>query len=125
MKGTHRKKRTRAPYAGMMLHQDGSRHQWVADKYWDLIVTTDDASSEHYSMFFVEEEGTQSSFQGVKEVIEQQDGVWAEDDDNSKQPIRGVRNARQFFKSYSSTQKHFIPFGLLPKKIRFYRDFQI
>jgi len=88
-------------------------------------VTTDDASSEHYSMFFVEEEGTQSSFQGVKEVIEQQDGVWAEDDDNSKQPIRGVRNARQFFKSYSSARKHFIPFGLLRKKIRFYRDFQI
>src|SRR5271169_348183 len=71
LKGTHRKKRTRAPYAGMMLHQDGSRHQWVAGKSWDLIVTMDDASSEHYSMFFVEEEGTQSSFQGVKEVIEQ------------------------------------------------------
>jgi len=70
LKGTHRKKRTRAPYAGMMLHQDGSRHQWIAGKYWDLIVTMDDASSEHYSMFFVEEEGTQSSFQGVKEVIE-------------------------------------------------------
>jgi len=34
-------------------------------------VTMDDASSEHYSMFFVEEECTQSSFQGVKEVIEQ------------------------------------------------------
>ena len=60
----------------MMLHQDGSRHQWVAGKYWDLIVTMDDATSEHYSMFFVEEEGTQSSFQGVKEVIEQHDGVW-------------------------------------------------
>jgi hypothetical protein len=69
-KGTHRKKRTRAPYAGMMLHQDGSRHQWVPGKYWDLIVTMDDASSEHYSIFFVEEEGTQSSFQGVKEVID-------------------------------------------------------
>ncbi len=70
-KGTHRKKRTRAPYTGMMLHQDGSKHQWVEGKYWDLIVTMDDATSEHYSMFFVQEEGTQSSFQGVKEVIEQ------------------------------------------------------
>jgi len=29
-----------------------------------LIVTMDDASNEHYSMFFVDEEGTQSSFQG-------------------------------------------------------------
>jgi len=37
---------------------------------WDLIVTMDDATSKHYSMFFVEEEGTQSSFQGVYEVID-------------------------------------------------------
>ena len=69
-KGTHRKQRPRAPYIGMMLHQDGSTHEWVPGKLWDLIVTMDDASSEHYSMFFVEEEGTQSSFQGVNEVID-------------------------------------------------------
>lgn len=75
-KGTHRKKRPRAPYAGMMLHQDGSRHEWVKGKLWDLIVTMDDATSKHYSMFFVEEEGTQSSFRGVKEVIES-NGVFA------------------------------------------------
>ena len=68
-KRTHRKQRPRAPYVGMMLHQDGSRHEWVAGKLWDLIVTMDDASNRHYSMFFVEEEGTQSSFQGMKEVI--------------------------------------------------------
>lgn len=68
-KGTHRKQRPRAPYVGMMLHQDGSRHEWVPGKLWDLIVTMDDASNKHYSMFFVEEEGTQSSFQGVKEVL--------------------------------------------------------
>jgi len=69
-KGTHRKKRERAALAGMMLHQDGSDHHWVAGERWDLIVTMDDATSTHYSMFFVEEEGTASSFQGVKEVIE-------------------------------------------------------
>jgi len=69
-KGTHRKRRPRAPYVGMMLHQDGSRHEWVTGKFWDLIVTMDDATGKHYSMFFVEEEGTQSSFQGIKEVIE-------------------------------------------------------
>ncbi len=33
------------------------------------VITLDDATSEHYSMFFVEEEGTTSSFQGVREVI--------------------------------------------------------
>jgi len=54
----------------MMLLQDGSRHEWVSGKQWDLIVTMDDATNEHYSMFFVEEEGTASSFRGVKEVIE-------------------------------------------------------
>jgi transposase len=75
-KGTHRKQRPRAPYVGMMLHQDGSTHEWVAGKKWDLIVTMDDASNTHYSMFFVEEEGTQSSFQGVKEVIEEH-GIFA------------------------------------------------
>jgi hypothetical protein len=53
-----------------MLHQDGSTHQWVEGQKWDLIVTMDDATNEHYSMFFVEEEGTLSSLQGVKEVIE-------------------------------------------------------
>ena len=76
LKGTHRKQRPRAPYIGMMLHQDGSKHEWVPGKLWDLIVTMDDASSEHYSMFFVEEEGTQSSFQGVNEVIDKH-GVFA------------------------------------------------
>ena len=30
----------------------------------------DDATNEHYSMFFCEEEGTQSSFKGMREVIE-------------------------------------------------------
>lgn len=75
-KGTHRKRRPRAPYTGMMLHQDGSRHEWIQGKLWDLIVTMDDASSEHYSMFFVDEEGTQSSFQGIKDVIEDH-GVFA------------------------------------------------
>ncbi len=67
--GKHRKRRERSPLPGMMLHQDGSDHEWVAGQRWDLIVTMDDATNEHYSMFFVEEEGTQSSFRGVDEVI--------------------------------------------------------
>lgn len=69
-KGVHRKKRVRAPIEGMMLHQDGSDHEWVPNIRWDLIVTMDDATNEHYSMFFVEEEGTNSSFRGVKETVE-------------------------------------------------------
>lgn len=69
-KGKHRKKRQRAPWPGMMLHQDASTHQWVAGKSWDLIVTMDDATNEHYSMFFIDQEGTGSSFYAVQEVIE-------------------------------------------------------
>ncbi len=68
-RGAHRQRRERAPWPGMMRHQDGSTHEWVAGQQWDLIVTMDDATNEHYSMFFVPEEGTASSFQGVREVI--------------------------------------------------------
>ena len=69
-KGSHRKRREASALAGMMIHQDGSRHEWVPGQQWDLIVTMDDATNEHYSMFFCPEEGTQSSFQGVKELIQ-------------------------------------------------------
>ena len=75
-RGAHRRRRPQSAFIGMMLHQDGSRHEWVSGKLWDLIVTMDDATGEHYSMFFVQEEGTQSSFQGVGEVIEEH-GVFA------------------------------------------------
>lgn len=68
-KGTHRKKRERMPLPGMMIHQDGSRHEWVPGQRWDLIVTMDDATSEHYDMRFVGEEGTASSFLGMRAVI--------------------------------------------------------
>jgi len=69
-KGKHRKQRERAPMEGMMLHQDGSTHAWIPDVKWDLIITLDDATSTHYSMFFVDEEGTASSFRGIRDVIE-------------------------------------------------------
>lgn len=70
-RGAHRKRRERTPMSGMMIHQDGSTHEWIEGQKWDLIITFDDATSEHYSMFFVLQEGTQSSFLGVKETIEQ------------------------------------------------------
>jgi transposase len=71
-RGAHRKKRPRKPLPGMMLHQDGSTHEWVPGCQWDLIVTLDDATTEIYSAVFVEEEGTMSSFQGLQTVIETQ-----------------------------------------------------
>jgi hypothetical protein len=69
-RSAHRKKRPRRPIRGMMLHQDGSRHVWIEDlPPMDLIVTLDDATSEIYSMILVEEEGTASTFQALREVI--------------------------------------------------------
>ena len=69
-RGQHRRKRTRRPMVGMMLHQDGSRHAWVPGGEWDLIVTMDDADSTIYSAFFVAEEGTMSSLVALRQVIE-------------------------------------------------------
>lgn len=68
-RGAHRRRRPRKPMPGMMLHQDGSRHEWVAGQWWDLIVTLDDATSDIYSAFFVAEEGTASSLRGLHAVI--------------------------------------------------------
>jgi hypothetical protein len=71
-RGAHRRKRPRRPLPGMMLHQDGSRHAWLAGHdAMDLIVTMDDATSEIYSAFLVAEEGTASSFRGLHEVFAQ------------------------------------------------------
>jgi hypothetical protein len=54
----------------MLLHQDGSRHVWIEGlPALDLIVTMDDATSEVYSMLLVEEEGTASTLQALREVI--------------------------------------------------------
>jgi transposase len=68
-RGVHRRKRERYPMKGMLLHQDGSDHEWIDGCRWDLIVTMDDADNEIYSAFFVDEEGTWSSFRGIEEVI--------------------------------------------------------
>src|SRR5215208_4595125 len=69
-RGAHRRKRERKPCEGMMLHQDGSRHGWLAGQPpLDLIVTMDDATSTIYSAFLVEEEGTSSSFAALLEVF--------------------------------------------------------
>jgi hypothetical protein len=68
--GPRRKKRERRPLLGMMLFQDGSTHEWFAGKpVVDLIVTMDDATSEIFSMFFVEQEGAASTSRWLRETI--------------------------------------------------------
>ena len=70
-RGVHRKRRPRRPLPGMLLHIDGSRHRWFQDERWyDLIVILDDASSEIYDAQLVEEESTVTVMAGLKEGIE-------------------------------------------------------
>lgn len=68
-RGKHRKKRDREPLPGMMVHQDASSHEWIVGHRWDLVVTMDDATGNHLSMFFCDEEGTASSFHGIGQTI--------------------------------------------------------
>jgi len=71
-RGPHRRKRPRSPLPGMLVFQDGSTHDWFLGRRGpcDLIVTLDDAAGAILSAFFVEEEGTASSFKGLRETIE-------------------------------------------------------
>src|SRR6476660_5741384 len=72
-RGKHRRRRERRPMAGMLLHIDGSKHQWFGDERWhDLIVILDDATSEIYYAQLVEEESTRTVMAGLREVIQAQ-----------------------------------------------------
>ena len=68
-RSAHRKKRPRRPMVGMLLHQDASTHAWLPGARHDLVVTLDDATSAILSAFLVDEEGTASSLQGLREVV--------------------------------------------------------
>jgi transposase len=70
-RGVHRKRRPRRPLPGMLLHLDGSRHRWFQDERWyDLLVMLDDASSEIYYAQLVDEESTVTVMAALREVIE-------------------------------------------------------
>jgi hypothetical protein len=70
-RGPHRRRRPRRPLPGMLLHIDGSKHRWLNDDRWyDLIVILDDATSEIYYAQLGEEESTRTVMAGLREVIE-------------------------------------------------------
>jgi hypothetical protein len=72
-RGPHRRRRPRRPLPGMLLHIDGSKHQWFNDDRWhDLIVILDDATSEIYYAQLVEEESTRTVMAGLRDVVENQ-----------------------------------------------------
>lgn len=69
-RGAHRRRRERRPLPGMLVFQDASTHAWLPEgPPLDLVATMDDATSRILSIFLVEEEGTASSFRGIKETI--------------------------------------------------------
>ncbi|MGO9434640.1 MAG: helix-turn-helix domain-containing protein [Terracidiphilus sp.] len=71
-RGVHRKRRERRPLPGMMLHIDGSEHQWFQDeRKHDLIVILDDATSEIYYAQLALKETTFTVMAGLRAVIEQ------------------------------------------------------
>jgi transposase len=70
-RGPHRRRRERRPLPGMLLHIDGSTHRWLNDDRWyDLIVILDDATSEIYYAQLVKEESTRTVMAAVRAVIE-------------------------------------------------------
>ena len=72
-RGPHRRRRPRRPLPGMLLHIDGSKHRWFQDdRYYDLIVILDDATSKIYYAQLVEEESTRTVMAALREVIERQ-----------------------------------------------------
>jgi transposase len=72
-RGPHRHRRPRRPMPGMLLHIDGSKHRWFQDdRYYDLIVILEDATSEIYYAQLVEEESTQTVMAALQAVIQSQ-----------------------------------------------------
>lgn len=71
-RGVHRRRRPRRPLPGMLLHLDGSKHRWFGDDRWhDLLVVLDDATSEVYYAQLVEEESTRTVLAALRHVVEQ------------------------------------------------------
>ena len=86
-RGVHRRRRERRPLPGMLLHIDGSRHRWFQDDRWyDLLVILDDATSEIYYAQLVEEESTMTVLRALRDVIEQQ-GIFLRPLQRPRQPL--------------------------------------
>ena len=70
-RGKHRRRRERRPMTGMLIHNDGSTHEWVEGlPQWDLIITMDDADGRILHGEFVPQEGTMSTFMALEHVLQ-------------------------------------------------------
>jgi transposase len=95
-RGSHRKRRPRRPLPGMMLHIDASEHRWFQDdRYHELIVIMDDATSEIYYAQLVEAECTRSVMTALREVIETKGvfcSLYSDRAGHFFVPLKGQRN---------------------------------
>jgi transposase len=67
----HRRRRVRCAMPGMLLHIDASEHRWFQDeRYYQLLVILDDATSQIYYAQLVEAESTTTVMRALREVIE-------------------------------------------------------
>jgi len=67
----HRLRRPRKPLVGMMLHIDGSPHDWLGTgDLCDLVSLSDDANNEVYGMALVQEEDSASCMALIRELVE-------------------------------------------------------
>ena len=69
-RGKYRRRRERRPMTGMLLHLDGSRHEWIAGlPKHDLIVMLDDADGRILFARFYEHECTVSTLDALDHVL--------------------------------------------------------
>ena len=67
----HRKRRVRKPLVGMMLHMDGSPHDWFGDgSEYDIVTLSDDADNELYDIALVNEEDSHTCMEMIRNVVE-------------------------------------------------------
>jgi hypothetical protein len=69
-RGKYRRQRDRRPMVGMMLHIDGSTHEWIPGlSKWDLIIAMDDADGRIVYGRFEREEGTLSTLRALEHIL--------------------------------------------------------
>lgn len=69
-RGKYRRRRERRPMRGMLLHLDGSTHEWIPGlPQWDLMAMLDDADGRLLYARFFPEEGTLATMAALKHVL--------------------------------------------------------
>lgn len=70
-RGKYRRRRERRPMVGMMMHCDGSTHEWIAGlPPQDLVIMLDDATTGIGYARFWRQEGTMSTLHAVQHVVQ-------------------------------------------------------